>query len=308
MGKWLNAPECLILEVRDNIAYVTMNRPAQRNALSLQLHQELVAAMMEADDLNDVRCVVLSGAGIDFCAGADVAGGPVDTALDGVDYDPSDYRARDTIENDIWLCELSSRMRLVMHDMHKPVIAKVHGHCLGAGSDLALNCDLVIAATDARIGFPATRALGSPANHMWLYLVGPQWAKRMLLTGDMLSGADAARIGLVLEAYPRDQLDAEVDRLARRITLTPSDLQATHKRIVNVGLELMGWQSLQRLAAENDGRAHMSSVYTEFFDNSKALGFKEALRLRDERFGDRTGDPRVDSLVQLNMRGTEPQL
>jgi enoyl-CoA hydratase len=307
MAKWLNNPEQILFEVRNRVAYITLNRPEKRNALSLQLHRELVAALMEADDLNEVRVIVIQGAGVDFCAGVDVAGGPLNTV--DASYDPSHYRARETgIEDDIWLCELSSRMRLTIHDIHKPVIAKVHGNCLAGGSDLALNCDLVIAATDARIGFPAIRALGSPANHMWLYLCGPQWAKRMLMTGDMLSGADAARVGVALEAYPKDRLDEEVDLLAQRLALIPSDLQATHKRIVNIGLELMGWSAMQRLAAENDGRAHMSGAYTEFFGNAKNLGFKEALRLRDAPYADRTGDARADSMVKLNIRGESPQL
>ncbi len=304
MGKWLTAPKDLLFEVRNHIAYITLNRPDKRNAMGMAQAQELLAALMEADDLVDVRVVVLSGAGVDFCAGADVGGGPVDTTLGGVVYDPADYRQRDSgMEDDIWLCELSSRMRLIIHDMHKPVIAKVHGNCLAAGLDLALNCDLVISSTDAKLGFPATRGLGSPTNHMWLYLVGPQWAKRMLMTGDLLTGADAARIGLVLEAYPKDQLDAEVDLLAQRLAVIPSDLQTTHKRIVNIGLELMGWHTMQRLAAENDGRAHQSSAYGEFFDNAKTLGFKEALRLRDAPYGNRTGDPRADSIVKLNILG-----
>ncbi len=307
MAKWLNNPEQLLFEVRNKVAYITLNRPEKRNALSLQLHREIVAALMEADDLNEVRVIVIQGAGVDFSAGADVAGGPVNTV--GAGYDSSLYRDRESgIEDDIWLCELSSRMRLTIHDIHKPVIAKVHGNCLAAGSDLALNCDLVIAATDAKIGFPATRALGSPANHMWLYLCGPQWAKRMLMTGDVLSGADAARIGVALEAYPKDRLDEEVDLLAQRLAVIPSDLQATHKRIVNIGLELMGWSAMQRLAAENDGRAHMSGAYTEFFDNAKNLSFKEALRLRDAPYADRTGDARADSVVRLNIRGGNPQI
>ena len=307
MAKWLNNPEQLLFEIRDQVAYITLNRPEKRNALSLQLHRELVAALMEADDLNEVRVIIIQGAGIDFCAGADVSGGPVNTVGEG--YDASKYRDRNSgMEDDIWLCELSSRMRLTIHDIHKPVIAKVHGNVLAAGSDLALNCDLVIAATDAKIGFPATRGLGSPANHMWLYLVGPQWAKRMLMTGDVITGADAARIGLVMEAYPKDQLDEEVHLLAKRLAVIPSDLQTTHKRIVNIGLEMMGWQTMQRLAAENDGRAHLSSAYVDFFENSQKLGFKEALRLRDEPYGDRTGDPRADSVVKLNIRGENPQI
>lgn len=302
MGKWIKSPKTLLFELRDHVAYVTLNRPQKRNALTFEAMQELNAVMMEADDLNQVRCVVLTGAGVDFCAGADIAGGPVETELTATQYDQGQYRARDGFENDAWLCEVSGRTRLIMHDMHKPVIAKVRGNCLGAGSDVALNCDLVIAATDARIGFPATRAVGTPANHMWLYLIGPQWAKRMLMTGDVLSGADAARLGLVLDAYAPEELDAEVDRLAERICLIPSDLQTTHKRIVNLGLELMGWGIMQRLAAENDARAHLSDAFGRFFQTAQARGFKEALRERDGPYGDLTGDTRTDSVVRLNIR------
>jgi len=309
MGKWLKSPKELIFEVRNRVAYITLNRPDKRNALSINLHREIVAACMEADDLNEVRVVVIQGAGVDFCAGVDIASGPPAVQSAELDYDPADYREREnaSLEDDIWLCEQSSQMRLIIHAMHKPVIAKVHGNCLAGGSDLALNCDLVVASTEARIGFPAVRAFGSPANHMWLYLVGPQWAKRMLMTGDLLTGADAARIGLVLESYPPDELDREVDLLAQRLAVIPTDLQATHKRIVNVGLELMGWQTLQRLAAENDGRAHMSHKFGEFFDNARKLGFKEALRQRDAPYADRTGDARADSTVRLNMRGEAPR-
>jgi enoyl-CoA hydratase len=130
----------------------------------------------------------------------------------------------------------------------------------------------------------------------------------MLMTGDLLTGDNAARLGLVLEAYPKERLDEEVDLLARRLALIPSDLQATHKRIVNLGLELMGWRTLQGIAAENDVRAHQSSAYRQFFDNAKTLGFKEALRQRDEPYGDRTGDHKKDSIIKLNILGPNPEV
>jgi enoyl-CoA hydratase len=301
VSKWLKSPQTLLFEVRDAIAYVTFNRPDKRNALSFKAMEELNAAMMEADDLKSVRVVVLSGNGKDFCAGADVASGALSTELAELGYDPANYRARDNFEDDTWLTELGSNLRLIIHNMHKPVIAKVHGNCLAVGSDIALNCDMVIIAEDARIGFPATRSIGSPANHMWLYLVGPQWAKRMLMTGDTLSGRDAARLGLALDAYPADRLDEEVERLAKRIAIMPSDLQAAHKRIVNLGLELMGWSTMQRLAAENDCRAHLSSAFGNFFSESERVGFKEALSQRDTPYGDRTGDHRVDSVIKVNV-------
>jgi enoyl-CoA hydratase len=123
---------------------------------------------------------------------------------------------------------------------------------------------------------------------MWIYHVGPQWAKRLLLTGDCLSGRDAAKIGLVLDAVPRDELDAEVDELARRMSFVDVDLLAAQKRIVNLALELQGAQTLQRLAAENDARGHLSQGprRTQFKSDAATLGMKEALKNRDAPFGD----------------------
>ncbi len=120
---------------------------------------------------------------------------------------------------------------------------------------------------------------------MWLYHVGPQWAKRMLFTGDVIRGSEAAEIGLVLKAVPPEQLDAEVDQLAQRIALVDASLLAAHKRIVNLGLELMGALTLQRLAAENDARAHLSPSFGEFFEVMREHGVREAVRRRDEPFG-----------------------
>ncbi len=297
MGKWLESPQTLLFEVRDKIAYVTFNRPEQRNAQSALAYRELAAAMMEADDLKSVHCIVLAGAGKDFCAGADISG-----AVPGAgEFDPADYRGgRNSYDDDAWAVERSSSLRTTMMQIHKPVIAKVHGHCLAVGTDIALGCDMVIASHDAKIGFPATRALGSPANHMWLYLIGPQWTKRLLMTGDLVTGRKAKSLGLVLDSVPRDQLDAAVDKLAKRIALIEPQMLAAHKRIVNLGLELMGWSTLQRLAAENDARAHLSPAFTEFFQSVKDHGLKEALRRRDAPYGDRTNEPYADSLIRAD--------
>jgi len=127
--------------------------------------------------------------------------------------------------------------------------------------------------------------LGSPANNMWLYHVGPQWAKRMLFTGDTLRGNEAAQIGLVMKSVPTELLGAEVDYLAKRIANVPADLLAAHKRVINMGLELMGARTLQRLASENDARAHLSPVYAEFSNIAKNEGIKAALQHRDGPFG-----------------------
>ena len=121
---------------------------------------------------------------------------------------------------------------------------------------------------------------------MWLYLVGPQWAKRLLLTGDSIRGDDAAQIGLALKAVPADQLDAEVAALAARLALIDADLLSANKRIVNLGLELMGARTMQRMAAEMDARGHLAASRTRFNETVRTEGLKEAVRQRDEPFGD----------------------
>jgi enoyl-CoA hydratase len=168
------------------------------------------------------------------------------------------------------------------------VIARVQGNCVAGGTDLALMCDMVIAADNARIGFPAARANGTPPSHYWYYNVGPQWAKRILMTGDSLTGRDAARIGLVLDAVPEAELDAEVDELARRVSHVDAELLSAHKRVVNVAMELAGARTLQRMAAEMDARAHLSQGprRSQFKADAAEHGIGQAVRNRDAPFGD----------------------
>jgi enoyl-CoA hydratase len=197
-------------------------------------------------------------------------------------------------DDDCWSVERINEMTGTIFKIHKPVIAKVQGNCMAGGTDLALQCDMIVAAEDAKIGFPATRANGSPPNHMWIYHCGPQWAKRLLMTGDCIWGRDAVKIGLVLEAVPADQLDAAVDELARRVSFVDGDLLAAHKRIVNLAMELQGAGTLQRLATEMDARAHLAQGprRTQFKADMAAHGMKVALKNRDEPFG--------DGMVKLN--------
>lgn len=295
MAKWLKTTETITFEVRDGIAWVTLNRPEKRNALSWLALQELRDAMLEADDLTAVHCVVLSGNGRDFCSGWDLTGGeasPVKEQQAAKDQPVSEYRSQTaTIDDDMWQLGRMSDLRMTMFDMHKPVIAKVHGNCLANGTDIALLADLVIVASDARIGYPPVRAQGSPPSHMWLYHMGPQWAKRMLLTGDLLRGKDAARLGLALESVPAAKLDAHVEALARRIAAVAPDLLACNKRVVNLGLELMGAKALQRLASEIDARGHLSAGRMQFRRSIEELGLKEAVRKRDAAFGDGMVEP-----------------
>ena len=301
MGRHFKSSDVLEFEVRERIAWVTLNRPEKRNALTPSLIRDLHDALIEADARTDVNVVVLQGAGRDFCAGYDLAGVYAgrqneNEQVGGRDSIP--YRTlTSTLDDDCWQLEQTQRDSTTMFHTHKPVIAKVQGNCLAGGTDLALMCDMVVAANEARIGFPATRANGTPPNHMWVYHVGPQWAKRLLMTGDSLSGRDAARIGLVLDAVPATELDAEVAELARRISFVDAELLSAHKRVVNMALELAGATTLQRMAGELDARAHLSQGprRTQFRADMADHGLKQALKTRDEPFG--------DGLIKLHSRG-----
>jgi enoyl-CoA hydratase len=285
MAKWLQSTETLTFDVSDRVARITLNRPDKRNALTPQALAELSDALIEADDRTDVHAIVLAGAGRDFCAGYDLAGA---YAGQGAGDGPA-YRSQNgTIDDDVWQLEQTQKKTIAMFDIHKPVIARVQGNCLAGGTDLALMCDMVVAADDARIGFPAARANGTPPQNMFIYHVGPQWAKRLLMTGDWISGKDAARIGLVMDSVPAQDLDSAVDELARRVALVDSELLAAHKRVVNLSLELAGARTMQRLAAEMDARAHLSRGprRSQFRADMAEHGLKTALKNRDEPFGD----------------------
>lgn len=273
--------ETILYEPSDGIARITLNRPEKLNAISWQMQAELQQALWQADRDPSVHVVTLRGAGRSFSAGYDISPPPGE----GATHAASGH----TMERDVWFLEQATRMRMTIWEMHKPVIAGIHGHCLAGGTDIAFLCDIVIAADDAKIGYPPVRALGSPVNHMWTYLVGPQWAKRLLLTGDTISGAEADRIGLVIKAVPSEQLDAELDDLAGRMAMIDVDLLAANKRIVNMALELMGAQTMQRMATERDAIARQAPVVTEFYAMAKEKGLKAALEWRDDRFGDGRG-------------------
>lgn len=295
--KWLKTTEMIKFEVRDRVAWITLNRPDKRNTLNTKLLEELNAALLEADNLVDVNVIVLQGEGRDFCAGYDLAGSYGGGKDEEPAYDASLYRSRSgTVDDDCWHLQAQQSLTSVIFDLHKPVICKVQGYCLAGGTDIALLCDIVIASEDAKIGFPAARANGTPPTNFWLYHLGPQWAKRILFTGDTLMGRDAARLGLVLDAYPADELDAAVAETARRISHVDAEILSTHKRAINLQMELMGARTSLRLTAELDARAHLARgpLRVKFRADVADVGLKQALKNRDEPFG--------DSVIKLSAR------
>ena len=275
------ASDLVQYDVSAGTARITLNRPEKRNALSESMLEELNSLLWSADQDNRVHAIVLRAAGPDFCSGYDLQryDQPIPEQIDHL-------RGRAKFDDDVWHQERLQRLRMALFDMHKPVIAQVHGRCLAGGTDLALLCDIVICSEDAQFGFPPARAQGSLPSHMWLYLVGPQWAKRLLLTGDSICGRDAATLGLALRATPADQLEEEVEDLAHRLALIDTDLLSANKRIVNLGMELMGARTLQRLAAEMDARGHLAESRSKFNETVRQKGLKEAVRERDKPFGD----------------------
>jgi enoyl-CoA hydratase len=288
------ADDGVIVEKERGRVRIVLNRPERHNAIAGRMSTTIADALWDADADDEVHAVVIKGNGPSFCAGADLRGyelSPDRTGRAGTRY----------IDDDIWQIEQGQRRDLAAFDIHKPVIAQVHGHCLALGTVIAFYCDMVIVADDARIGFPPSRNLGATPSMMWLYHCGPQWAKRLLLTGDTVSGAEAAQIGLALKSVPADVLEDEVEGLLDRLALIDPHLLAANKRIVNLGLELMGARTLQRLSAENDARAHLAPGTRAYYKDVAEMGLTAAIKHRDAPFGD--GRARVNGPERRDEQG-----
>ena len=290
--------QTIIYEVEKGRARITFNRPEKLNALSMELQTELNEALWEADNDTKVHAVIIRGNGRAFSAGYDLtplarrnAPGAADEAAKDDSY-TAVYRGGRSFDDDAWNLERAQRLRMAIFDMHKPVVAQIHGFCLAGGTDIALLCDILIAADDATIGFPPARAMGALPNNMWIYNCGPQWAKRLFFTGDSVTGAEAAKIGLVLKSVPKEYLEQEVESLVDRMVMIDTELLSANKRIVNLQLELMGARTMQRIASENDARAHLAPSVREFGRIAGEEGLKAALHWRDAKFGD--GRARVE--------------
>jgi enoyl-CoA hydratase len=265
----------LTYEVRDAKAYLTLNRPDRLNAIDDVMPGEIRAAVEQANADDDVRVIVVAGAGRAFCAGYDLkqfAEGDVgERWRQGEPWDPvRDYREMRRNTDDFFTLWRSL----------KPTIAKVQGYAVAGGSDIALCCDLVVLADDARIGYPPARVWGCPTTAMWVYRVGAERAKRMLLTGDTIDGATAASWGLG-EAVPADELDAAVERLADRVAGVPTNQLVMQKLMVNQALDNMGLQGTQLLATFFDGIARHTPEGHWFKDLAEREGFPAAVQWRD---------------------------
>ena len=272
----------LTVERLGHVSRITLNRPDHHNPLTPRSIREILAAVERAGTDEQVRVLIIRSTGRSFSSGYGYV---------AADVEEGDFAQHGAIEGDVTaMIALGSGWARVW-DCPIPVIAQVHGNCLAGGTDLALHCDLVVAAEDARSGYPPVRSMGVPPTNMWLYNVGPQWTKRLLFTGDTVSGAEAKDIGLVVATAPPDELDQFVLDLASRVALIGRDLLIANKRVVNMGVELMGRAQLQRFAALNDVIGHRAPEALAFSDRIGELGLRNAVRERDRAFDLPEGRP-----------------
>jgi enoyl-CoA hydratase len=263
----------LMYETRDRKAYITLNRPERLNAIDRYMPGEIARAVGLANDDGAVHVIVLQGAGRSFCAGYDLK----EFAEAGVGTQRAVW---DPIKDYTWMKRNTDSFFSLFRSL-KPTICKVQGHAVAGGSDIALSCDLVVMADDARIGYMPARVWGCPTTAMWVYRIGAERAKRMLLTGDTIDGRTAAEWGLVIESVPPSELDARVGELADRMAGVPINQLVMQKLMINQAYDNMGLHGTQVLATLFDGITRHSPEGRWFQQLAATEGFHAAVEWRD---------------------------
>lgn len=259
------------------IARIALDRPDVRNAINDDMPRELAEAVARADADPAVHVMILSGNGPAFCAGYDLTfyaeGNGSGDVTQPMPWDPiKDYGF-------MWT---NTQHFMSIWRAMKPVICKVHGFAVAGGSDIALCADLTVMADDALIGYMPARVWGCPTTAMWVYRLGPERAKRMLFTGDKITGREAAEMGLVLDAVHADALDDRVEALATRMASVPINQLAMQKMVINQAIEQTGLMQTQRLATIFDGITRHSPEGLNFKARSEEVGWKQAVAERDD--------------------------
>jgi enoyl-CoA hydratase len=289
----------LTYQVTGRIARITLNRPAQGNGITLEMPRELAACVERANLDPAVHVIALAGNGKGFCGGYDLAasaeagmrdvasaaaaGSPLDPAVIAANHDAG--RPWDpTVDHAMMARNVRGFMSLFHGD--KPVVCKVHGFCVAGGTDLALCADLLVIEDDAKIGYPPARVWGVPTTALWVHRIGLERAKRLLFTGDCLSGREAAAWGLAIDHAPAAELDARFEALLARIARLPVNQLVMHKLLLNQTVMAQGLYSTQALATIFDGIARHTAEGYGFQQRAMEAGFRQAVRERDEPFGD----------------------
>ena len=274
-------------EVDDGVGSIWLTRAAEYNTITPELRDDLATAIDAHDADSDVRVILLRAEGPAFCAGY------------GLDWSTAAQAQEGRASERVW--DSVGDYRMMSHFVatymklwyaSKPTIAAVQGWCIAGGTDMVLCADLIVAAESASFGYPPSRVWGTPTTAMWVYRLGLERAKRYLLTGDEIPAAEAARIGLVLETVPDDQLQDHATALARRMAQVPTTQLVMLKLLCNQTVENMGLASSRTLGTLFDGIARHTQEGLDFVDRSQEIGFRDAVRERDDPFGDYGSRPR----------------
>jgi enoyl-CoA hydratase len=282
------------------VARITLDRPERGNGITLEMPRELAACVERANLDPQVHVLALAGNGSGFCGGYDLVasaeamseGFGVDQAPRGSALDP-EVQAANHDPDRVWdpvvdFQMMSRNVRGFMSLFHseKPVLCKVHGFCVAGGTDMALCSDLLVIEDAAKVGYPPARVWGVPTTALWSWRIGPARAKRLLLTGDSISGAEAAEWGLAAEAAPAEHLDARFEALLSRVAQLPVSQLVMHKLLVNQAVYAQGLHATQLLGTFFDGVARHTPEGYAFQRRAAEAGWGEAVRERDEPFGD----------------------
>jgi enoyl-CoA hydratase len=252
---------------------LTLNRPAKLNAISAELRDALTAAIADAATDDTVRVIAIAGAGRAFCSGYDLSEVAPPTA-----WDWRDVLARDVAAT------------LAIWSSPKPVIAQVHGYALAGGLELAMACDLIVAADDAQLGEPEIRFGSAPVTLLMPFVIGQKRTRELLLTGDLIGAVEAERIGLINRVVPLDRLSAEVDALAAKLARIPPDVMAPTKLMLNRAMDAAGFAAAVEMGLDLQSFVNMSATAREFDAIVRRDGLKAALAWRDQRYDERLAD------------------
>jgi enoyl-CoA hydratase len=287
----------LTYDVTGRVARITLNRPQRGNGITLEMPRELAAAVERADLDPDVHVIALAGNGKGFCGGYDLVrsaergdegfgdseagGGPLDPATIASNHDPDGTWDPVT---DYAMMRRNVRGFMSLFHADKPVVCKVHGFCVAGGTDMALCSDQLVIGADARIGYPPARVWGVPTTALWASRIGPERAKRLLFTGDLITGAEAHEWGLAIEAPQPGELDARFEWLLERIARMPVNQLVMMKLLVNQALYSQGLHATQAFGTLFDGVARHTPEGYAFQARAAESGFKEAVKERDRPF------------------------
>lgn len=281
--------ETILYSTGGPVATITLNRPERLNTIVPPMPDEVEAAVAAATRDPQIKVIVVRGAGRAFCAGYDFSGGfhHWDEGITtGGEWDPGKDFAAATAS------QLAPTQKLMsIWRTPKPVIAQVHGWCVGGGSDFALCADLVIASEDAVIGTPYSRMWGCYLSGMWIYRLGLAKAKEHALTGRPLSGREAANTELINRAVPFEELEQTVASEAHQLARIPASQLAAMKLVVNQAYERMGLGSTQVLGPILDGLMRNTPDAREFIELAETQGVRSVVERRDGPFGDYSQAP-----------------